>query len=928
MTVLGWSFLAPALLWGLLALPALWLLLRAMPPAPLRRRFPAVVLLLGLKDADRVADRTPWWLILLRAAAIAAAIIGFAGPTRAPIDTGASTAPLLIVMDASWAKAHDWPHMRRAGLDALDGALRAGRSAALVRLTDSPTPPQWQSADVLAQSLAAAVPAPRAPSDLAAWAQTLEDQQFDTLWLSDGLDYAGRSELARALQSAGSVEVVLPARPVFGLLPAQFEGGEIALTALRLPAPLPAEVVITAHGPSPSGADALLASVPARFAGGDTRARATLTLPPDLRNRITRFEIAGQRSAGAVSLTDDAIKRRKVAIISAAAAAEGLQLLSPTHYLTGALAPSSDLLTGEIATVLPAAPDTIILADVAKLTETETADLTAWVEDGGTLLRFAGPRLASATFTDADNALLPVRLRAGGRASGGAMSWGEAKALAPFDAASPFAGLVIDPDITVTSQVLAEPDPNLAQNTLAALADGTPLITRRKLGAGQIVLFHVTANAEWSNLPLSGLFVQLLERLAVASRNAPATEADVLGKTWQSARLTGAFGEGLDGSALGGVQGADLWARLNAGPSGDVPAGLYASDTRKIALNVLGADATLTGFDWPAGVVLRGADLAPPAQLKGPLLTAAFVLLALDIIAALFVGGKLGLAARARTASIAALAAALTLAPTPPAIAQATPSASSQATDFAALRATRGVVLGHVITGDAQLDDIAQAGLNGLGMVLTARTSIEPDPPVGVNIETDELSFFSFLYWPISAAQPLPSANATAKLNAFLRTGGMIMFDTRAGDIQGGPEDQRLQQITAGLDIPPLEPIPFDHVLTRAFYLVQTFPGRTEGPPVWVEAAPMDTAVAAEGMPFRNLNDGVTPVIIGSHDWAGAWAVDAFGSPLLPVGRGFAGEEQREYAYRFGVNVIMHVLTGNYKSDQVHVPALLDRLSQ
>jgi hypothetical protein len=81
-------------------------------------------------------------------------------------------------------------------------------------------------------------------------------------------------------------------------------------------------------------------------------------------------------------------------------------------------------------------------------------------------------------------------------------------------------------------------------------------------------------------------------------------------------------------------------------------------------------------------------------------------------------------------------------------------------------------------------------------------------------------------------------------------------------------------------------------------------------------------------MPFRNRNDGVTPVVIGGNDWASAWAVDSTGAPLLPVGRGAAGDEQREYAYRFGINLIMHVLTGNYKSDQVHVPALLERLGK
>ena len=71
------GFAAPMLLLGLIALPILWILLRAVPPAPVRRRFPGVALLLGLTDDESQSDRTPWWLLLLRLLAIAAVIIGF-----------------------------------------------------------------------------------------------------------------------------------------------------------------------------------------------------------------------------------------------------------------------------------------------------------------------------------------------------------------------------------------------------------------------------------------------------------------------------------------------------------------------------------------------------------------------------------------------------------------------------------------------------------------------------------------------------------------------------------------------------------------------------------------------------------------------------------------------------------------------------------
>jgi hypothetical protein len=74
------------------------------------------------------------------------------------------------------------------------------------------------------------------------------------------------------------------------------------------------------------------------------------------------------------------------------------------------------------------------------------------------------------------------------------------------------------------------------------------------------------------------------------------------------------------------------------------------------------------------------------------------------------------------------------------------------------------------------------------------------------------------------------------------------------------------------------------------------------------------------------INDGVSGYVIGGHDWAAAWAVDDLGQPIAAVVPG--GEHQREMALRFGVNLVMYTLTGNYKADQVHVPAILERLGQ
>jgi hypothetical protein len=235
-----------------------------------------------------------------------------------------------------------------------------------------------------------------------------------------------------------------------------------------------------------------------------------------------------------------------------------------------------------------------------------------------------------------------------------------------------------------------------------------------------------------------------------------------------------------------------------------------------------------------------------------------------------------------------------------------------------------------VRTGDAATDETSRAGLIGLGKYLTARTAVEPGDPFAVNIETDEIAFFPILYWPVLPnAKPLPEA-VLAKIDAYMKQGGMIIFDTKdygqgipTGYNMRGDGTTPLQRMLGNLDIPRLEPAPEHHVLTKSFYLLRSFPGRWDGGQLWVEAeVPRDSD---QGRQARRV-DGVSPILITSNDLASAWATNERGQPLYPVVPG--GERQREMAFRTGVNIVMYALTGNYKADLVHMPALLERLVQ
>jgi hypothetical protein len=323
-------------------------------------------------------------------------------------------------------------------------------------------------------------------------------------------------------------------------------------------------------------------------------------------------------------------------------------------------------------------------------------------------------------------------------------------------------------------------------------------------------------------------------------------------------------------------------------------------------------------LNWPAGVAeLRLDGQSRELHLLPWLMGAALLLFLADWLIGLGLRGLLP-ALRRRPAAAMLAVAILLLSGAGEAQTRRT---TLTANDEFALKASLDLRLAYVVTGQADIDQMSRAGLYGLTEVLYRRTSIEAAEPIGVNLEADDISLLPFLYWPITPQQPQLSDAALRRIDLFMKTGGMILFDTRdqAMGLSGtaaSPNTDKLRQLLARLDIPPLMPVPDDHVLTKAFYLMQDFPGRYSGGTLWVERNP------------GGDKDGVTSIVIGSHDFAAAWAIDNNGRPLAVTVPNLP--RQREFAYRFGVNLLVYTMTGNYKgnykADQVHVPALLERL--
>jgi hypothetical protein len=931
------GFAEPLMLTGLIAVPVLWWLLRLIPPRPRRIDFPPTRLLFAIAPREETPARTPWWLTLLRLALAALIIIAAAGPLwHPPLTTTKTRAPIALLIDDGWTAASTWDARL---LTADDVIMRAGedrRAIALVPLSQGSRDISLETAESARVRLHQMTPVPyridRAETMPSLSRFLSSNPDIELVWLSDGIDLGNGAAFVNSLEHtvaqhpltivAGGV-----AQP-HALTAADNAAGALTVKILR--AEPSAEDTGIVRALDLKGLP--LGEAQFAFKASDRETEARFEMPVELRNEIARLEIAGERSAGAVQLLDKRWRRRTVGIVSGANADVAEPLLSSSYYLQRALEPFADvrLTQGEspadaVTHFLDQNLPMLILTDVGNVGDSHDR-LARWVEDGGVLVRFAGPRLAAS-----EDDLVPVKLRRGGRILGGSLSWDKPQPLAGFSRDSPFAGMPVPNDVTVTRQVLAEPDAALGDNTWATLADGTPLVTAAHRGKGLVVLFHVTGDTRWSDLPLSGAFVEMLKRVVALSGTTMI--ADGGGKQGKNTHTMVAPSHMLDG--FGSFVAPPPSARpvpedFAGSATYEHPPGFYGPPEGLLAVNTLAASDRLAPLDF-SPLVNASHDIyrtTAPQDLRGPILLAALALLLLDSVIVLFIGGGIQrLIPRRSTAAATVLA--LAVLALPLASARAQQEKLSGDVPESALETK----LAYVITGNSEVDSISKAGLAGLTLFLAQRTALEPGDPIGLDIAHDELVFYPLIYWPIAPGVPRPSDAALKRIDTYMKDGGTVLFDTRDAVVappgQGGetrsPGMLELRKILSSLDIPELEPVPRDHVLTKTFYLLRDFPGRFDSGQLWVEALPSDSQQEASGRPARG-GDGVSSIIITSNDFAGAWATRPDGQPMLPMVDG--QPRQRELAFRAGVNIVMYTLTGNYKADQVHVPALLERLGQ
>jgi hypothetical protein len=874
------AFLYPGVLAGLLALPLVYFLLRVIPPAAKRVILPTTRFLHNLEQKNPPTQQTPWWIVLLRLLLLALLIIGLAHPVLHPAEKLEGSGDIILIVDNGWAASQTWAEQQQQALKIAEQAKRDARPVKLILTAplageDQPQVFPSESPDRVISRLKglSASPWPGRP-DLVA--KALDAGRTKTMyWISAGLAETGYESL---LQTSGDLKVSVPPRNLYPLLlRAPADSGSLG----RLEAPggfPPQRVQVRVTDIKGLLVDQGSASV----AGGQGYVDVPSTLPAAELSSVVQTQIAGRNGAGAIMLKDRAHGNNRIGLVSAETEDSSYNFSDPAYYISRAVEPFAKFSTGPIEKLIESDPGIIVLAEGGALPPRSLELLSDWIKKGGILLRFANSALAQQ-----GDALTPVPIRPSERSLQGQMTWEKPLSITELSAESPFAGLPVPTDIKIRRQILAEPVPDLAAHTWVTLSDKTPLITARYEDKGLLVLVHTTATPDWSDLPLSGFYIEIFRKLANLAARPSKNIAE--GPTLAPLLILNGYGQLIQPPPTIKPVGRKAFSTLT--PSSLHPPGLYGTREESFALNLGDHLAPLEALapHVPASRLVSGKGLQE-VDLAPYFLSACLALFLLDTLIILLLSG---FHLRKFWPAVILLGALLS----------SSPSLASDA------EMASQIHLAYIRTGNPILDQASERGLENISQALRDRTAVEPGKTIGLTLGRDPLFFYPLLYWPISTEQPDLSEAAFAALQSYLDHGGMILLDTRDGLYQPGQiavsaQIAKMRELLRGVSINPLTPAPDTHVFFKTYYLLNIYPEYSLSGDIWIED--------------DSLEDNVSSIVLTGRDWARIWASEA---GTLPA-------DQREQAIRFGINTVMYALTGNYKADQVHMSAILERLGR
>ena len=925
------SFYHPLYLISLLFLPFIYFLIKLTPPPPRVILFPPINILKKFVPAEKTPKNSPLLLLIVRLLLGGAIITALAGPYYQISDKVIiNNQPLLIVVDDSWSSAQDWDQRKNFIQNLIHEAELQSVPTYIYAASDNNIS-QFIDYATTRNKIKILTPKPYVPNYSEAIniirEFTKSHENCHIVWLAPALAHPDAGEFITSLESdkkktpnisiyANHNDVKILRNPIN-----QKEAIHIDIENYNQSLNSPIEIIASDF----YGNTLFQQHFDQKFQVKD---KIIIKAPLELRNKVSHLRINNQHTAGSVALLDDRSRRPRIGIFAQSKDNSTQPLLSAYYFLSKALNPFTDIVIPNSGSITPIDDllsqniTTLILSDVGLLTESDEHAVAKFLTDGGSLIRFSGPNLAA----KADD-LLPVKLRPASRNLGGAISWEKPKKIAQFEHSSPFYEFSIPDDILISRQLLAEPTNDLNDKTWVRLEDGTPLVTAERRGKGILVFFHISADTSWSNLPISGLFIDMLNKLSLYSFISDEMKKNDVTEINNSSQLSLRAVKLLDGYGNflpGPIDSAPSISLNNSGftDSNNLP-GFYLDGSITRAVQPISKNEILSKLDD----IIKNKTINTLDDISRYDLSGVFLLLSvlLFLVDTLLSTPKSYLSINIFKFPKLILFIMILLPPNDEAYATSSPSDQLPSKEMTSILTSR---LANVLTGDNSIDASAYDGLKHLTNELRARTSYEPGDPIGLDLNKDDLSLYPLIYWPIYASMPQPNEKVIQKLATFMRSGGTVIFDTRNGDshsnvIGESQESSWLRLLLQQLDVPVVEHVPRDHVITKTYYLINKIQGSTETCDSWVEKTFMDVADERRNNVIQST-DNVSSLIITSCNLASAWSRFSRENTFSNI----KDTHNLELAMRSGINIVMYTLTGNYKSDQVHKRRIIERLQK
>jgi hypothetical protein len=631
-------------------------------------------------------------------------------------------------------------------------------------------------------------------------------------------------------------------------------------------------------------------------------ANAVFYAPETVLNRAFKIQIISKFPVSSETyLLGDWKKKKTVGIVSYQNQKKQNPLLSKDYYVKKAIEPFAKIKTGSIKELLNSDLSTIVITDGFEYGEEK--GLENFVKNGGTLLCFSKKGLQNSD-------LFPVKLKEGLRNMGGEISQEKNQNVADFPEKSLFYGIKNDNQIFVKTQLIAESSIDSNDKTIASLQDGTQLVTARNFGKGRVVFFHISSDASWSNLPLSTMFAQMLERIVLTSKDDFFSINKPIKLSLQNKLSAFAKMKKYKNKKEKKINLSDITSSVS---SHNTPAGIYVAGSIKKGVNLCLKNCGLEHLEEiPYGAeVLNLSDIESEFDFSNVLYFLALSLLVFEQFFSLFLKDALP-----KNKKFFAIVFCFVF--------MFSNGVKAENIDYkSAIKAVSKTSVAIVKTGNKTIDEVAQNAFSSLEKEVLLRAGIALGKTAILDVENDELSLYPMVYWAISDAKKMPSEKGIKKINEYIASGGIVWFDTRnfAAKVSGSNVNANvnLNNLAQFLSIPAVKKVEKNHAVFNSFYEINSCSGRMEGDGLWL------TQNSFNAWQNGIKNDGVSPIIIGSADWIGAWVKDKKNRPLFSA---FDGEDGRENSFRCGVNIIIYALMGNYNKGKSQIDLILSGLKK